>query len=55
MIAVRVDPDTGLRVADASGVVDYFYQEFPPPEHETLVGGVLGGDRPREEVRNQLF
>ncbi len=56
VVAVRVNPDTGLRVADAqSGVVDYFYQEFLPSEHETLVGGVMGGDRPREEVRNQLF
>ncbi len=56
VVAMRVNPDTGLRVADAQGgVVDYFYQEFLPPEHETLVGGVLGGDRPREEVRNQLF
>jgi penicillin-binding protein 1A len=56
VVAMRVNPDTGLRVADAqSGVVDYFYQEFLPPEQETLVGGVLGGERPREEVRNQLF
>jgi penicillin-binding protein 1A len=56
VVSVRVNPDTGLRVADAQGgVVDYFYQEFLPGEHETLVGGVLGGDRPREEVRNQLF
>jgi penicillin-binding protein 1A len=56
VVAVRVNPETGLRVADAqAGVVDYFYQEFLPPEHETLVGGVMGGDRPREEVRNQLF
>ena len=56
VVSVRVNPDTGLRVAEAQGgVVDYFYQEFLPSEHETLVGGVLGGDRPREEVRNQLF
>ncbi len=56
VVAMRVNPDTGLRIADAqAGVVDYFYQEFLPPEHETLVGGVTGGDRPRDEVRNQLF
>ena len=56
VVSVRVNPDTGLRVAEAQGgVADYFYQEFLPGEHETLVGGVLGGDRPREEVRNQLF
>jgi penicillin-binding protein 1A len=57
VVAMRVNPDTGLRTVDAQGgIVDYFYQEFLPPEHETLLGGVLGGgDRPREEVRNQLF
>jgi penicillin-binding protein 1A len=56
VVSVRVNPETGLRVVDAqSGIVDYFYQEFLPPDHETLVGGVQGGERPREEVRNQLF
>jgi len=56
VVALRVNPDTGLRVADAqAGIVDYFYQEFPPPEHETLVGGVMGGERPPEDARNQLF
>jgi penicillin-binding protein 1A len=56
VVAVRVNPETGLRVADAhSGIVDYFYNEFPPPDQETLVGGVTGGDRPRDDVRNQLF
>ncbi|HKU70870.1 MAG TPA: penicillin-binding protein 1A [Burkholderiales bacterium] len=54
VVTVRVNPETGMRVAEG-GITDYFYQEFLPPEHETLVGGVMGGDRPREEVRNQLF
>jgi penicillin-binding protein 1A len=56
VVAMRVNPETGLRVADAqAGVIDYFYNEFLPPEQETLIGGVTGGDRPREEIRNQLF
>ena len=55
IVALHVNPDTGLRVADAQGgLVDYFYQEFPPPAQETLIGGMVGGERP-EEVRNQLF
>jgi len=55
VVALHVNPDTGLRIADArGGLVDYFYQEFPPPAQETLVGGVAGGERP-EDVRNQLF
>jgi len=55
VVALQVNPDTGLRIADAQGgLLDYFYQEFPPPAQETLVGGVAGSER-REEVRNQLF
>jgi penicillin-binding protein 1A len=55
VVALNVDPVTGLRVAEGQGVLDYFYQEFLPPEHETLLGGVVGGDRPPEDARNQLF
>ncbi len=57
VVSVRVNPETGLRIADAQGgIADYFYNEFLPPEQETLIGGVTGGgERPREEVRNQLF
>lgn len=36
VVAVKVNPDTGLRVADAQpGVVEYFYQEFVPSEDGT--------------------
>jgi penicillin-binding protein 1A len=55
VIGLRINPETGLKVADAQpGLLDYFYQEFPPAEQETLIGGVTGGER-REEVQNQLF
>jgi len=55
VIGLRISPETGLKVADAQpGLLDYFYQEFPPGEQETLIGGVTGGER-REEVQNQLF
>ena len=55
VVALNVNPETGLRVADAQGgITDYFYREFLPPAPETLVGGVVGGER-TEEVRNQLF
>lgn len=55
VLAVRVNPDTGLRVADGQpGVTDFFYKEFLPG------AGSAGGlapdvERPPEEVRNQLF
>ncbi len=53
VLALRVNPDTGLRGADGQpGIVDFFYQEFLPPEQ-----GSAGpaGEKPPEEVRNQLF
>jgi penicillin-binding protein 1A len=55
VVTTKVDPATGLRVGDAGqGAVDYFYQEFLPPEQGA--GGAFGtGDKPAEEVRNQLF
>ena len=55
ILMLNVDPASGLRVADGQGVPDFFYQEFLPPENETLVGGVVGGGRPPEDARNQLF
>jgi penicillin-binding protein 1A len=55
VVSARINPDTGLRVdAAGGGVPDYFYQEFVPPEQDNLAGGNLG-NRPPEEVRNQLF
>jgi penicillin-binding protein 1A len=55
VVAARVNPDTGLRVADGQpGVVDFFYHEFTPPE-EGLASAVLGEDGPADEARNQLF
>ncbi len=54
VVAARINPETGLRVADGSGLPDFFYVEFVPQEQETVAGGHLG-DRPPEEVRNQLF
>ncbi|MEK6592196.1 MAG: penicillin-binding protein 1A [Pseudomonadota bacterium] len=54
VIAVRIDPATGLRAGDGQGgVTDFFYHEFPPPEE--TVAGDLARDKPSEEVRNQLF
>ncbi len=55
VLAVRVNPESGLRVAeDQPGVSDFFYQEFLPG---AAPAGSLapGGERPPEEVRNQLF
>lgn len=54
VVAVRIDPDTGLRVGDGqAGVTDYFYHEFLPPDEASAGGLTRSG--PSEEVRNQLF
>jgi penicillin-binding protein 1A len=55
VLALRVNPETGMRVTDGEGgVVDYFYQEFVPPEGGAATAAAVG-ERPAEEVRNQLF
>ena len=53
-----INPDTGLRVdGRAAASSDFFYQEFLPPGAATTWrrGVAACGDRPPEEVRNQLF
>ena len=30
--AIRIDPATGMRAKDETGIVEYFYHEFPPEE-----------------------
>jgi penicillin-binding protein 1A len=56
VVQVRINPDTGLRLADGSaGIVDYFYQEFLPPEEGAAAPRTVDSARPPEDVRNQLF
>jgi penicillin-binding protein 1A len=56
VVAMRVSPETGMRISEGEGgVVDYFYQEFVPPEGGAASQPSGGGERPAEEVRNQLF
>jgi len=47
VIAIQVNPDTGLRLSEG-GLSEYFYQEFPPP-------GANSGDKLPEEARGQLL
>ena len=52
MVSLRINPDTGLRVNDG-GIVDYFFQEFIPPED---TGGTpVGVERPPEDPKSVLF
>jgi penicillin-binding protein 1A len=54
VVAMRVDPESGLRLSDdGQGVSDFFYREFLPTEH--ALEGQFGSGPATEEVRNQLF
>jgi penicillin-binding protein 1A len=54
VVALRVDPDSGLRVDDGQpGIVDFFFHEFPPTDQ--ALAGAPGTGAATEEVRNQLF
>jgi penicillin-binding protein 1A len=57
VVPVRINPETGTRAEEGEpGMVDFFYQEFPPPEGAGLsLGMPANGERPADEVRNQLF
>jgi penicillin-binding protein 1A len=56
IVVAKVSPESGARAIDGEpGIVDYFYQEFPPPEAAASIPFPSSADRPPEEVRNQLF
>ena len=55
VLAIKINPETGMRITEGPGVVDYFYQEFVPPEESAAGGMPIGGERATEEIRNQLF
>ena len=55
VVAVNINPTTGLREHDASGkTMEYFYQESQPPFGDDSAFA-RDGSRPPEEVRNQIF
>ena len=55
VVAVNINPATGLRERDGtSRTTEYFYQESQPPYGDE---GAFArdGSRPPEEVKNQIF
>jgi penicillin-binding protein 1A len=53
VVAVRVDPATGLRSPEGQGMSEFFYHENIPSEHDA---GPAGADaRPQDEVKAQIF
>lgn len=51
IIAMQVDPATGLNAPGGAGISEFFYQEFPAPTGE----GSGGGEKLPDEARSQLF
>lgn len=52
---INVSPNTGVRVSQG-GIPEYFYEEHPPGETATILGGErAGGGKASEEVKEQLF
>jgi len=53
IVAVNINPVTGLRERDgASKTTEFFYQESQPPDDSAIA---RDGSRPPEEVKNQIF
>lgn len=53
IIVLQIDPETGVRSGAGGGISEYFYQEFPAPEHATEAGA--GAEKLPDDARNQLF
>jgi penicillin-binding protein 1A len=51
VMAMQVDPETGVRTT-GGGISEYFYQEFPAPDHAEAVPG---SEKLPDDARNQLF
>ncbi|HLX23167.1 MAG TPA: penicillin-binding protein 1A [Usitatibacter sp.] len=55
IVAVNINPNTGLRERDGSGkTTEFFYQESQPPFSDDNAFA-RDGSRPPEEVKNQIF
>ncbi len=47
VVQAKINPQTGERVAaDGSGLFEYFYQEFLPPEEDSGESNILGDEAP---------
>jgi penicillin-binding protein 1A len=51
VMVMQIDPETGVR-ASAGGISEYFYQEFPAPDHSAESSGA---EKLPDDAKNQLF
>jgi penicillin-binding protein 1A len=52
IVAVKINPDTGLRDESGGGLVEYFFSEFPPRSRDEGLGPAAS---PGKDIRDQLF
>jgi penicillin-binding protein 1A len=56
VVAAHVNPDTGLRDPNGSGLLEYFYHENLPPEGEALPAvELVPSERKPEDVKSDLY
>jgi penicillin-binding protein 1A len=56
VVAVPIDPATGLHDASSPGaMIEYFYHENPPPEQEGSGDLPTSAGKPAEEAKDQLY
>lgn len=53
IMVLQVDPETGVRTTAGGGISEYFYQEFPAPDHAAEAAS--GAEKLPDDARNQLF
>ena len=51
VMVMQIDPQTGIRTG-AGGISEYFYQEFPAPDHTAETSGA---EKLPDDAKNQLF
>lgn len=51
VMVMQIDPETGIR-SSAGGISEYFYQEFPAPDHAAESSGA---EKLPDDAKNQLF
>jgi penicillin-binding protein 1A len=51
VMVMQIDPETGVR-ASSGGISEYFYQEFPAPDHAAEGSGA---EKLPDDAKNQLF
>ncbi len=53
IMVMQINPETGVRAEAGGGISEYFYQEFPAPDHAGEAA--TGAEKLPDDARDQLF